>query len=101
MGDMARVREDAERRAQAVADTVLRMPQLMFVLINSKKISGWEPESPLWPMFEKNAETMLGPCGEDQGHNLSAQDANEVAARFQQVADMMYDDAPDDSDDEG
>jgi hypothetical protein len=78
----------AERNALKVVDTLKRMPQLKFVLIDSRPISGWCPESTMWPTFEKNTQLLCDACGEDQGHHLSAANAEDVASRFQEVADQ-------------
>ena len=83
-------------KAGSVAEAVRTMPRLKLYLINSKQASGWCPQSLMWPCYDKNASDIVD--ASEHAQNLTAGNAAEVAARFEQVAEMMYDDAPDESD---
>jgi len=63
-----------------------------FVLIDSKKISGWEPPSGsavTWPMLDRNADDFLRAV--PKSHHLEASNAAEVISKFEEVAEMMED----------
>jgi hypothetical protein len=59
-----------------------------FALINSEKISGWEPRNPKWPSFRENVRKFIVAAG-DKGHLLPADNAEAVGTAFEKVAALM------------
>ena len=75
---------------QPVAQALKRTPDLNLVLIDSKAISGWNPESERWPTFSQNVGSFMRAVG-PKGHHLTARSAAEISQRFEEVAAMIDD----------
>ena len=89
------------KRGSEVVGAIKKL-DVNLALIDSKTISGWEPESPRyafkqtyctssfkkhgcvrrWPHFKSNVERFVDAAGRGRGHHLNAANASDVAKRF-------------------
>mmetsp|Transcript_35269 Transcript_35269/g.85940 ORF Transcript_35269/g.85940 Transcript_35269/m.85940 type:complete len:934 (-) Transcript_35269:79-2880(-) len=74
--------------AATVTHAMTQLSSVNLALVNSEKISGWEPRNPKWPSFRENVRKFVGTAG-TTGHLLPADNAEAVGAAFERVAALM------------
>ena len=75
-------------RPDEVTKAIEAIENLNLVVIDSSKISGWEPNSSKWPVLRSNIDTFVKTAG-DNGHLIKADNEAAVRAAFESVAKMM------------
>mmetsp|Transcript_2967 Transcript_2967/g.7586 ORF Transcript_2967/g.7586 Transcript_2967/m.7586 type:complete len:1710 (-) Transcript_2967:230-5359(-) len=76
------------QNAATVTSCIERLSSINIALVNSEKISGWEPRNPKWPSFRENVRKFVGAAG-STGHLLPADNAEAVGTAFEKVAALM------------
>ena len=84
----SRQEKDVSRRPKEVIKAIRQIHDLNLVVIDSSKISGWEPHSPKWPDLKKNIANFVSEAGEN-GHLIKADNEEAVRVAFESVAAMM------------
>ena len=79
---------DVSGRPVEVTKAIEAVENLNLVVIDSSKISGWEPRSSKWPVLKRNIDTFVKAAG-DNGHLIKADNEAAVRAAFESVAKMM------------
>jgi hypothetical protein len=85
-----------ETRVPHICKQLLQCKGLTLVVINSERISGWEPSNPKWSTFRANVARFVRTAERAEGgtaYHLTADTPEEITQRFAQVAAMMA--APD------
>jgi len=81
--------KDVSSRPQEVKDQIVSIADLNLVVIDSSKISGWEPTSYMkWARLKSNISDFVAAAGEC-GHLIKADNEDAVRAAFESVAAMM------------
>merc|ERR1711904_204470 len=64
---------------------------LHLCLIDSKQISGWQPENPRWPLWRGNIDRIVKTTCDagGQAFHLSAANEAEISEKFGEIAEMM------------
>jgi len=86
------VARDGRSSVQPVRDALARTQHLSMALIDSSKISGWEPSNPNWPTFRQNVETFNQSATSLHGndfYHFEAENTAGIAQKFQEVATLM------------
>lgn len=67
--------------------------RLHLCLIDSRQISGWQPENPRWPEWRGNVDHIMRSCigAGGEAFHLSAANEAEIAEKFGDIAEMMTD----------
>ena len=86
--DASRRPKDVSGRPNEVIKAIKAIENLNLVVIDSSKISGWEPRSSKWPVLKRNIDTFVKAAG-DNGHLIKADNEAAVRAAFESVAKMM------------
>jgi hypothetical protein len=79
-------------RNSAVKQAVHNLPSgSTLAVIDTSAISGWEPQDQRWPAFKSNMREFVDEAGKagSQGHLLVASDLEQLAAKFQEVGELM------------
>lgn len=79
--------EDVKERIRACGSS------LTLAVVDSSRISGWDPSSEKWPVFRSNLELFMRCCvaAGGAGHHLEADDLEGLQARFEEIGAMMAD----------
>lgn len=90
------VEKDADTKVlDDVCSGVQRLAKsgLHLCLINSKQISGWQPDNPRWPQWSKNVDRIVNATRDAGGEafHLSAANEAEITEKFGEIAEMMTD----------
>jgi hypothetical protein len=66
---------------------------LHLCLIDSKQISGWQPDNPRWPEWRRNIDRIIKTTQDAGGEafHLSAANEAEISEKFGDIAEMMTD----------
>ena len=86
--DVSRKVKDVSGRPAEVTKAIEEIGNLNLVVIDSSKISGWEPNSCKWPLLKGNINKFVKAAG-DKGHLIKADNEAAVRAAFESVAKMM------------